>query len=306
MREEACLTGRCPKCGEELRVPERLKGFSCMFCGAKLSPGDLRAPAALEGDPEKLTARVRENLAGCVTGWPGLQKKIVRKEFEPAFADYERKSRGVFDDLDLACRLDPAGKTARIEAVVDDFLDKLDASWTERGPTKAKYNAARDGDKMIVAIFLAPMVERLKLSISDEFRQTLQTRWVARWPNAPFYLGSYESIVDGFRWRLCYITTAVCREEGKDDNCEELAAFRAFRDGYLRAQPDGEALIAEYYDLAPALVTCLDLCGGREVYREVRERWLAPCYRDIQAGRNASCKARYVDMVRSLEKKYLA
>ncbi len=309
MSEESYLTGRCPQCGEALRVPERLREFSCMFCGAKLTPDalvDELPPPAPEGDAGALMEQVRARLPRCVTGYPGLHRKINRREYEPAFEAYERDCRGVFETLDLACRIEPERKTERLAALIGEFLDQLEAAW--RREPKAKYNAARDDAKMTIAIFLVPMVGRLRLSVSDEFCQTLQARWVERYPKSPFYVGNYDAIIEGFhrRFRFCFITTALCRELGKPDDCAELTAFRAFRDGYLRREPDGPALIAEYYDIAPGLVACLDLCEGRAGYRELRERYLGPCYEDLLAGREADCKARYVEMVRALERRYLS
>lgn len=105
---------------------------------------------------------------------------------------------------------------------------------------------------------------------------------------------------------LCFITTAVCQELDKPDDCAELTAFRAFRDGYLAAQPDGEALIREYYNIAPGIVTCINTCSDRHAsYERIREQYLTPCYEDLLAGRNADCKTRYVQMVRDLEREYL-
>ena len=122
-------------------------------------------------------------------------------------------------------------------------------------------------------------------------------------------IGDYEDIAGGFRKKflgLCFITTAVCRELGKPDDCPELTAFRAFRDGYLAAQPDGPALIREYYRIAPAIVTCIDLCTEHTVrYRQLREKYLSPCYDDLLHGRQAQCKRRDVRMVRALEREFL-
>lgn len=97
------------------------------------------------------------------------------------------------------------------------------------------------------------------------------------------------------------------RGSGPAGRCAELTAFRAFRDGYLRACPDGETLIDEYYSIAPGIVSCINVCENRaEKYAAIREKWLEPCYQDLLAGRQASCKARYVEMVRSLEREYLS
>ena len=91
---------------------------------------------------------------------------------------------------------------------------------------------------MVIAIFLVPAIRKLALPTSEDFCDVLQKEWVRRYPKTPFYLGSYEEISTGFRKKilgLCFITTAVCEEEGKPDDCEELTAFRAFRDGYLKS-----------------------------------------------------------------------
>lgn len=166
-----------------------------------------------------------------------------------------------------------------------------------------------DDEKIILAIFFVPMVRKLQLPVSEEFVTLLQKKWVGRYPKSPFYLGDYDSISGGFRKKflgLCFITTAVCQELGKPDNCAELTAFRAFRDGYLASQPDGEALIHEYYNIAPGIVTCINTCSDRHTtYARIREEYLAPCYEDLLAGRNERCKTRYVQMVRDLEQEYL-
>lgn len=313
MSEERCLIGKCPTCGEELRVPERLTEFSCMFCGEKLTPAELvvESPDALpEGDPAALMERVRENIIHTVADDPAIREKINRKDFDEAFDEYERSFRGIFDDLDLACRIAPERKDANIEDAVGFFLDRLEERWTEKGrkPGSLHYNIKRDDDKMTIAVFLVPMVGRLRLSISRTFCETLQRRWVERYPKSPFYIGTYEAISEGFRrkLKLCFITTAVCREEGKPDDCDELNAFRAFRDGYLANCSDGPALIREYYETAPGIVVGLELCGGPDAYREVRETWLEPCYQDIKEGREAQCKKRYTEMVQTLAKRYLS
>ena len=313
MSEERYLTGKCPMCGEALQVPERLKEFSCMFCGEKLTPSQLTADRPEdrpEGDPEALLQRVRESIIHTVADDPVIRQKINRKDFDAAFDEYERSFRGIFDDLDLACRIQPDRRDANLEDIVSSFLDRLEERWTEKGrrPGSIQYNMRRDDDKMTIAVFLVPMVGRLRLSISKAFGDTLQRRWVERHPKSPFYVGTYEAISEGFRrkFKFCFITTAVCREAGKPDDCPELTAFRAFRDGYLANCPDGPALIAEYYEFAPGIVTALDLCGGPEAYREVRETWLDPCYRDILADRPAQCNKRYTDMVRTLATRYLS
>ena len=104
----------------------------------------------------------------------------------------------------------------------------------------------------------------------------------------------------------CFITTAVCENFGKPDNCYELTTFRKFRDGWLSSQPDGKNLIAEYYSIAPAIVNKINrLPDASKIYDDIREKYLAPCLKLIEQGNNQSCKRLYVEMVTSLKKKFL-
>ena len=104
----------------------------------------------------------------------------------------------------------------------------------------------------------------------------------------------------------CYITTAICSALGKPDDCYELTQLRAYRDKWLRKQPDGEALILEYYDTAPAVVEAINKFPEREaIYRQLDENYLQRCLRYIEAGENEKCKALYIQMVRDMQKRFL-
>lgn len=104
----------------------------------------------------------------------------------------------------------------------------------------------------------------------------------------------------------CFITTAVCESFGKPDDCYELTTFRKFRDGWLTAQLDGKALIAEYYSVAPKIVDKINrLPNAAQIYEELRRKYLAPCLAFIESGDNSACKRLYVEMVTSLKKKFL-
>lgn len=131
-------------------------------------------------------------------------------------------------------------------------------------------------------------------------------RWLRRWPQAPIGLGSYEEIASGFQKKLCFITGAVCRQQGKPDDCYELTAFRRFRDQVLLPTEEGRALVEEYYRLAPAIVASVALCWDAEaVYGGVYRDYLLPCLHRLEAGDAAGCRDKYVEMVRSMERTYL-
>lgn len=101
----------------------------------------------------------------------------------------------------------------------------------------------------------------------------------------------------------CYITTAVCGEYGKPDDCYELTAFRKFRDGWLSEQPDGTELIERYYNTAPAIVALINRQENRaEIYRGLNEKYLSKCLAFIESNEYQRCKETYTQMMEYLFK----
>ena len=295
---------------QELKVPASLAEFSCMYCGARLAQADLLtdAEAAPATPDETAFSAALEGLSGCIRNYRGYHKRVTKTDYEPAFAEYEAGCHAMVRRLDAGVAGLPAdARAAQLRAAAGRMIDDLAVDWAARKGSRFLF----DEDKYVVALFFVPMVLRQKLPSGREFADTLQAVWVERYPKSPFYVGDYDSLAGGFRKKkflgLCFITTAVCEAEGKPDDCAELTAFRAFRDGYLRSQPDGAALIEEYYRVAPTIVMCIDVCGDRaERYAAIRRQYLQPCYDALQAGDLAECKTKYVRMVRNLEHEYLS
>lgn len=103
----------------------------------------------------------------------------------------------------------------------------------------------------------------------------------------------------------CFITTAVCNSFGKTDDCYELTTFRKFRDTWLAAQPDGKSLIEEYYSIAPRIVDEINkLADSAQIYKNIWQKYLAPCLEFIRSGDNLSCKEKYIEMVRELKYRF--
>ena len=313
MAQSDLIQGICPKCGEVLEIPSHLKQFSCLYCGARLSPADLVTDKTSDfastetDDGVEAYQYYLDHMLEAIVNYPGIERKLSKAEFTPAFEQYSNGISEIFRRLDSAIAAGAADSASAAEA----FLNRLEAHWNSQPKWNSALNRSsiQETDKFIIAIFLVPAVRRMALPSSEAYCLQLREIWCRRYPKNPFNLGDYESIVGGFRKRyfgLCFITTAVCRYSGKPDDCEELTAFRNFRDGYLRSCPDGPALIDRYYDIAPGIVLRLDLAPDRDRrYEALRQDYLLPCYQDIRAGRLAACKERYVAMVRSLEEEYL-
>ena len=104
----------------------------------------------------------------------------------------------------------------------------------------------------------------------------------------------------------CFITTAVCDNFGKADDCYELTMFRNFRDNWLVKQSDGKSLIDEYYEIAPKIVNKINqLTNANEIYNSIWINYLKPCLKFIENDDNQNCKALYIDMVKNLKEKFL-
>lgn len=105
----------------------------------------------------------------------------------------------------------------------------------------------------------------------------------------------------------CFITTATLLSIGKDNNSEELQAFRSFRDNWLALQENGPSLISEYYKVAPAIVEAIDLRDDREeVYQKLWSNELQPCLSLINKSWNKEALIAYQLTIQKLKLKYLS
>lgn len=299
----------CQNCGNTLEIPEGLEEFSCLYCGARQRTATALALQKKAGSQyEMLRAELQDRLPKTVTEYPDLCQKITKKEFSDTFACYERENADVLIDFDVCVRMRPGMMEQSVREICADFLDAVEAylrndpRWNKKG----RHTGLMFEVKTVLAIFLTPLARKLRLDSAELFRTELHRQWMERFPKENWTPGDYETIQSGFRKsKLCFISTATCAHEGKPDDCAELTAFRAFRDGWL-TDHGGQALIERYYEIAPWIVTCIDYCDDADArYTELRERWLTPCYRALREGRYADCRDLYTVMVRTMERRYL-
>lgn len=314
MAQDDRIRGVCPHCGEALEIPAHLKQFSCMYCGTRLSADALQPeqqkakPVVSSTEANEAATYYKAHILQTITNHKGIERQLNKAGYAPAIDGLAEAEGKTFRQLNLAW----IAGTLTMEAAVSDFLDQLDEKWEQDASWKPgkKKDTLQDADKFTIAIFLVPMVRRLGLPCCDPFCQELHRQWMKRYPKSRWEVGDYDTIAAGFKKKflgLCFITTAVCLQDGKPDDCAELTAFRNFRDGYLRSCPDGPDLIGTYYDLAPSIVWAIERSGDADRrYAAIRETWLDPCFADLQAGRLQQCKERYTDMVYGLQKEYLS
>lgn len=101
----------------------------------------------------------------------------------------------------------------------------------------------------------------------------------------------------------CFITTAICKAEGKGDKCAELQLLRRFRDEVIAETEGGAELIDRYYRLAPLIVAALDvLPTAADEYHRLRWNFLSIAIDQIAAGMNSEAIATYGAMVEHARK----
>lgn len=104
----------------------------------------------------------------------------------------------------------------------------------------------------------------------------------------------------------CYITTAMCRDTGKLDNCEELQTLRHYRDEIMLKEKAGQKLVDEYYLKAPKIVSKINQeKNHKEIYTNLRELYIEPAAQAARLGQNEKALVLYKSMVEMLEKTYL-
>jgi len=96
----------------------------------------------------------------------------------------------------------------------------------------------------------------------------------------------------------CFLTTAACEYQCLPDDCYELQTLRSFRDNILMPNLGGKALVHEYYQVAPGLVSLLDDASVADLVWEQIQKTVG----FIENNRNEDAKKCYTNMVNPLKK----
>lgn len=156
-----------------------------------------------------------------------------------------------------------------------------------------------------MVVYLFPALLETNEASAQAWIDVLVAVWKRQFPKTELKAATAKEINAGFRYRFCFITTAVCESQGKPDDCYELSLFRSFRDEYLLKRPDGEAMVHEYYDVAPTIVKHIGRKeNASQIYDGIWQQYLSPCVRLIEADRREECTALYRQMVDDLRQQY--
>lgn len=222
------------------------------------------------------------------------------QKFTDEFADFYSWLESVYSGTDSEAEVSP-GEKAAAEALAM-AADRKFAS----AASKIAHERLRVTLNMYTVTYIIPGILRSRNGRAAITADAVCTAWAAHFPESHIKPASFDQINEGFKRKLCYITTAVCEGMHKSDDCEELRKLKNYRDGYLAEQPDGQQVIDMYYDIAPTIVKRIS--GSKDPDGEYRYLWseyIEPCIRLIDSGSNEECRELYSVMVRELSSRYL-
>lgn len=116
------------------------------------------------------------------------------------------------------------------------------------------------------------------------------------------YHGSYSSSSSS-SW--CFITTAASCALNKGRDCDELNFLRRFRDDHIKNTDEGNALVDEYYNIAPKIIEKID-CEEEayKIYSDLWSDYIVPSVKEIKKGNWQQAQDIYVMMVVDLSRRY--
>lgn len=235
----------------------------------------------------------------CENPMPEFKKKVYADAFQKKF----QQNVPTFDAIE-------AGYKQVIDK--DQFLTNMAEALAGHAVEKVN-KCRRRGERerfqmdlnLAMAVFVLPMVLEYHGESSKPLADKILEAWKKEFPKTNLQAAEFSYIEKGFHKKFCYITTAVCETFGKSDDCYELTLLRDYRDTYLASLPQGEALIREYYDIAPTIVRHIDSReDAREIYRWIWDTYLSPCIHMIEGDELEPCRELYEDMVHTLHDAY--
>ncbi len=307
------LTGICPKCRGELKIPEGHTQIICMYCGAGIDVSQAKemalkgteevpVPKERQAEKEALADKAQKQFPEMLFAIQDPLKDFKKNLYEPSFRDYEKEQEALMDLLEDI-----------YEGVSepDRFLKDLASSMVKQvqlrleGKNKRKQEELMMGFNMSLVIYVIPALIDHNKSSGRALAQKLLDAWKEQFPKTNLKLSDFDAINNGFKRRFCYITTAVCESLGKPDDCYELNLLREYRDGYLMDQPGGEEEIWRYYDIAPTIVKHIGKSKeAPQIYAEIWKDYLSVCIKLIERQEQEECRRVYQDMMDILAQKY--
>lgn len=308
---------KCPHCKEEMQAPAGRESILCMFCGERIDLTSAEVKYGAEGREEAAdtadAGKCYENLnfvlehAGAACREYSAKVKAFRKDsYHELFERYKEENYAFYTAIKLVLDYAPEDSLEGIyHQIAGAFIREQEADLEQVKKKNEKFTVQMDKN-MFMAVYVLPSIKEIRGSRADELAEAICKEWGGSFKDSNIIASDYDSIVQGFKRKLCYVTTAVCQNLNKGEDCEELRLIKEFRDGYLSSTEEGLALIEEYYDIAPTLVKRIAKDAEAQAkYVFLWNNYLAPCVAYIKAGSQEACKETYCAMMEELRREYI-
>ncbi len=297
------IKGICPHCQGELQIPQDRETIICMYCGKEFTVEHETADEKTMSRPKPVSedeaSEVLQQLLFGIEDPMQYFKKALYMDFYNKYVFENAGNLAMLEQFYLANDADGEAleRVARpLVARVAQSMEGLRGN--KRDQLQMDYNLS-----MVIYVFPA-LLETNERS-GQAWIDALAAIWKEYFPKTQLKASTSKEINAGFKYRFCYITTAVCVYQNKPDDCYELTLLRSFRDDYLLRTPEGEAMVREYYDVAPSIVKHIGQhTDAPQIYEDIWQSYLLPCIHLIEQKQYAQCVDLYKQMVYDLKERY--
>lgn len=301
------IKGVCPHCGGELQLPQDRERIICMYCGKELSVAEaakgMGEPGAecVEAAPVSVeeAAEALDNLLYGIENPMQYFKKTQYMDFYKKYLFENAKNLAVLDRFFVG--------NEQPRALMEQAAEPIAARAQEqmKGLRGKKREELQMDLNLSMVVYVFPALLEMNEMSGKAWTEVLAAVWKKHFPKTELKAATSRDINAGFRYRFCYITTAVCESRHKSDDCYELSLLRDFRDDYLLQTPEGEEMVHEYYDVAPSIVKHIEKrSDAAQIYEGIWQQYLSPCIRLIETDHKKECVDLYRNMVYDLREQY--
>lgn len=301
---------KCPHCKEQMQAPKGRDSIICMFCGKDVDLKEaansaLNDTSSIEKCFENLN-KVMEGADKALENYSVLVRAFKRDSYHELFEQYKADNYGFFTAIKISlANASDENIDGVYHQIARAFILSHENELSGIKKKNDKFSAQMDKN-MFMAIFVIPAIKEIGNQKADTLAEEICKEWGASFKDSNILASDYDSICEGFKRKLCYVTTAVCQNLNFGEDCEALNLIKDFRDNYLASTQEGKELIDSYYDIAPTLVKRIDKdASAEEKYVWLWNQYLRHCVEYIKKGQNEACREKYCEMVETLKDEYI-
>lgn len=289
----------CPACHEVMQAPVGREQIKCMFCGQDIYLGKPESEEAAIESLEEAKQEFSKSVPDFFVGYEVYVKNFKRETYADQFAKFGKDKETFIKQCVSLSQMGAEGREYVAKELANTSLE------IEKSTSKLERSSVRLNNNLYMVTYMLPTL------LSDKYNdkvlaETICETWKKTIKEGNIRPADYEQIKGGFKRKLCYITTAVCKGLGKGEDAEEISILKNFRDGFMMTIDGGECMVNDYYDYAPTIVKRIEKSENpKDKYIFLWENFIHPCVDAIESGNNDKCLTIYTTMVQNLKDEYM-